>query len=125
MHGDAGFADHDVKHVFGDVRLDGVRSAGRRAATCCDERFVPFELLAVAGDESRKIFASNAADGSRIADVDGAESARRHAAEMLARFDEHGSLPHARSLYRCGDAPRRAAEDADVRLDDVRRRRFR
>ena len=117
QHDHARFRGHLVKHLFGDVRFDRVSTAGGRSAATL-ERLVPVERLAIAGDQSREIFPSDAADTARIADVHGAQSAGGHPAQMPARFDQCDSFPHPCRLHGRDHSARRAAIDAHICFDN-------
>ena len=121
VHGHAGLAGHVAKHLLGDVRLDGVRAAGRRAAAGRFECAGPNSSSLPYGATSRvKYSRAMPPTRARVADVHGAQSAGRHPAEMLARLGDDHSFPHPRRLHGRGHAAGGAAVDADVGFDHLR-----
>ena len=112
------FAEEIVEDGLGDVRLEG---PGRVLAAVVSSPleirvlliFPVFLVLVVAADAAVEI-AGDAADGSLVADVGGAQSAGGHAAQVLARLDQHDGLAHAGSLDCRRNAARGAAVDDQV-----------
>ena len=112
------FAEEIVEDGLGDVRLEGPgRVLAAVVAWPLEIRallvFPVFLVLVVAADAAVEI-ARDAADGLLVADVGGAQSAGGHAAQVLARLDQHDGLAHAGRLDRRRNAARGAAVDDQV-----------
>ncbi len=111
-------AEKVVEDVLGDVRLEG--PGGVLAAIVARSLEVgallvfPARLVLIVSADAAVEVAGDAADGSLVADVGGAEAAGGHAAQVLARLDQHDGLAHAGGLDRRRDAARRAAVDDQI-----------
>ena len=100
MHLHAGLPRHVFEDLLRLARLDRIGVAGTvLAARHGGVGSILFQFLPVARHEPREILAGEAAHGTRIADVHGAESAVRHAAEMPARLGQDHRLAHPRGLH--------------------------
>src|SRR5690606_13482526 len=106
----AGVEGHHVEEALRLVRFDRIGAARGRSSFAL-KRLVPCEGDTGRRSKSREILPGNAADTARVADVNGAEPARSHSAEMPPGLEENDGFTHARSLHRGDDPSARAAVD--------------
>ncbi len=130
MNRDSGLLGHREQNFFRDVRLErphravgrfqiGERRAGRPLLEIVLAFFeLPRVIPGVVLRDAVIKLARDAADGRFVANVRRAESARSHAAEMLAEFGDDRGLAHARRLHGRRHAAGRSAVNAEVGLDD-------
>ena len=128
-----GLVDHLEEDVFGHVRLEGphggIRAAqlvGRRAPGAVSEILLallksPGVAVCIVQCNSMIELARHAADGRLVADVRRAEPAGSQPAEVIAELGDYRRLTHASCLHPGCHAAGRAAIDAQVGLDHLRR----